>query len=88
MNEQMVYGGKVFGDIMHGTNIPASYTISKSQLPLFALAPSFICNRASWWLRDVVSAAYFADVSYAGGCACGGAANAVVGLRPAFGIRA
>ena len=88
MNEQMVYGGKVFGDIMHGTNIPASYTISKSQLPLFALAPSFICNRASWWLRDVVSATAFARVHAHGNCHCDGAANAGVGLRPAFGIRA
>lgn len=88
MNEQMVYGGKVFGDIMHGANIPASYTISKSQLPLFALAPSFICNRADWWLRDVVSATNFAHVTYDGGCACRGAAYARAGLRPAFGIRA
>lgn len=88
MNEQMVYGGKVFGDIMHGTNIPASYTISKSQLPLFALAPSFICNRAHWWLRDVVSATDFADVYVSGYCSCHGAAFAWVGLRPAFGIRA
>lgn len=88
MNEQMVYGGKVFGDIMHGTNIPASYTIGKSQLPLFALAPSFICNRALWWLRDVVSASHFAYVTDAGTCNYHGAAHARVGLRPAFGIRA
>ena len=88
MNEQMVYGGKVFGDIMHGTNIPASYTISKSQLPLFALAPSFICNRAFWWLRDVVSATDFAYVTDNGLCYYTGAAGARVGLRPAFGIRA
>ena len=88
MNEQMVYGGKVFGDIMHGSNIPASYTICKSQLPLFALAPSFICNRVSWWLRDVVSASDFADVDSYGRCTCPGAAFAWVGLRPAFGIRA
>ena len=88
MNEQMVYGGKVFGDIMHGTNIPASYTIGKSQLPLFALAPSFICNRADWWLRDVVSATNFAHVGHGGNCNYHGAAHAWVGLRPAFGIRA
>lgn len=88
MNEQMVYGGKVFGDIMHGTNIPASYTIGKSQLPLFALAPSFICNRADWWLRDVVSATGFARGDGTGVCGYAGAAAAWVGLRPAFGIRA
>lgn len=88
MNEQMVYGGRVFGDIMHGSNIPASYTIGKSQLPLFALAPSFICNRAVWWLRDVVSATAFAHVHAGGDCYSYGASDAWVGLRPAFGIRA
>lgn len=88
MNEQMVYGGRVFGDIMHGSNIPSAYTISKSQLPLFALAPSFICNRTAWWLRTVVSASFFAGVGSRGDCSCHGAAGAWVGLRPAFGIRA
>ena len=88
MNEQMVYGCPVFGNCMNTTHIPNSYTIDKSQLPLFALAPSFICNRAHWWLRDVVSATYFANVYYYGDCACHGASYSWVGVRPAFGIRA
>ncbi|MBS5243908.1 MAG: hypothetical protein KHZ57_32140, partial [Hungatella hathewayi] len=39
-------------------------TISKTQLALFMVCPKFIVNRSyNQWLRDVVSSAYFADVS-------------------------
>lgn len=87
-NEQMVYGCKVFGSRSAGANIPADYTIDKSQLPLFALAPEFICNRAYWWLRDPASAAAFAHVSSNGYCDYHGASYANFGVRPAFGIKA
>ena len=87
MNEQMVYGCKVFGSRSAGANIPADYTIDKSQLPLFRLAPSFICNRASWWLRDPASAALFAVVHGFGSCHYYSASYAWVGVRPAFGIK-
>ena len=86
MTEQMVYGGKVFGNVTCGTNIPTAHTINKTQLPLFALAPEFICNRASWWLRDVVSSANFALVYDNGNCLSSNASLAWVGVRPAFGI--
>ena len=85
MNEHMVYGGKVFEATSDGTNIPNVYTIDKSQLPLFALEPSRITNRAGWWLRSVVSATYFALVDGAGGAGDGGA-SASFGVRPAFAI--
>ena len=88
MNEQMVYGCKVFGSRSAGANLPADYTIGKSQLPLFALAPQYICNRAHWWLRDPASAAGFAGVYADGNCNYVHASNAVVGVRPAFGIKA
>ena len=88
MNEQMVYGCKVFGSRSAGANIPADYTIDKSQLPLFALAPSFICNRADWWLRDPASGSYFASVNGVGYCTYSVASTAWVGVRPAFGIKA
>ena len=88
MNEQMVYGCKVFGSRSAGANIPADYTIDKSQLPLFRLAPHFICNRAYWWLRDPVSAANFDIVGYNGLCDSDNASSAGIGVRPAFGIRA
>ena len=87
MTEQMVYGGKVFGSRSAGTNIPADYTIGHAQLPLFALDHARICNRANWWLRDVVSATTFAIVTNDGNAACN-TASVGYGIRPAFGIRA
>ena len=86
MNEAMVYGTKAWsnaGGAGNGYDVAAC----KSQLPLFRLEHSRICNRASWWLRDVVSASYFARVANDGGAGYLNASNAF-GVRPAFGIRA
>ena len=87
MNERMVYGADVFHNVEVNGAIPSNYTIDKSQLALFALDPSRICNRAHWWLRCAVSAAYFARVDHSGGADYTGASNAN-GVRPAFGIKA
>ena len=87
MNERRVYGNPGFEPGNDGSTIPTLYTIDKSQLALFALDPSRICNRAHWWLRDVVSAANFAFVSDRGGATYNTASNAY-GVRPAFGIKA
>ena len=87
MNERMVYGNAPFSPVSDGTTVPANYTIDKGQLPLFALAPQYICNRADWWLRDPVSSAPFAVVGTYGTCACSAASAAGVGVRPAFGIK-
>lgn len=85
MTEQNVYGGKIFGNQLNGTALPNSYTVDKSQYPLFAFRPDMISNRQWYWLRDVVSASGFARV-YGGGTAdCLGASNAY-GVRPAFSI--
>ena len=86
MTEEMVYGGKEFKNIIAGTHVPAGYTIDHSQLPLFALDRSKICNRADWWLRDVVSSTNFAHVGTNGNCYNTNAAGARVGVRPAFAI--
>lgn len=88
MNENMVYGGRQFSPMPDGTdpwNTCRNYTIDKSQLPLFHLAPWLICNRNWYWLRDVVSAAYFAHVYSHGIADCGGASDAG-GVRPVVGI--
>ena len=85
MTEQNVYGGKVFGNCQNGTALPNSYTVDKSQYPLFAFRPDMISNRAWFWLRDVVSAAGFAGVSGDGRAAYAGASYAG-GVRPAFSI--
>lgn len=87
MSEQMVYGGPIFMPMDIGSNDPYStrhnYRVEKSQLPLFALNHSLIGIRAAYWLRDVVSAATFADVSYSGRA---NYSNASIsnGVRPAF----
>lgn len=86
MTEQNVYGGKVFGVGNDGSSVPVLYTVDKSQYPLFAFRPDLISNRQTFWLRDVVSAALFANVHYSGFATCGNASY-VDGVRPAFSIK-
>lgn len=89
MTEEMVYGGKEFKNILAGTNLPANYTSSNSQLALFRLCKAFIRSSLlsdnltrGYWLRDVVTAAYFALVS--GGLCNYDNATIDAGVRPAF----
>lgn len=83
MCEHMVYGNGVFSPVSDGTTIPNNYRVEKSQLPLFQHEPSRICNRVSWWLRDVISASSFAIVHTSGGASYS-YAGASLGVRPAF----
>lgn len=83
MCEQMVYGSGIFSPVSDGSNVPANYRVEKSQLPLFQHEPSRICNRTTWWLRDVITASFFALVYYSGNASCGDASNSN-GVRPAF----
>lgn len=85
MTEQNVYGGKIFSNIQNGTALANSYTVDKSQYPLFAFRPDMISNRQWFWLRDVVSASGFAYVSDPGFAYYGNASYAR-GVRPAFSI--
>lgn len=83
MCEQMVYGSGIFSPVSDGSNVSANYRVEKSQLPLFQHEPSRICNRAIWWLRDVITASGFAFV---GGYGNAGYYDASYsdGVRPAF----
>lgn len=83
MCEHMVYGSGIFSPVSDGSNVPNNYRVEKGQLPLFALEPSRICNRAAWWLRDVITAANFAYVS-GNGLANFSFASFSFGVRPAF----
>ena len=83
MCEQMVYGSGIFSPVSDGSNVPANYRVEKSQLPLFQHEPSRICNRATWWLRDVITASYFAFVSHDGHADYYDASSSY-GVRPAF----
>ena len=84
MCEQMVYGSGIFSPVSDGSNVPANYRVEKSQLPLFQHEPSRICNRATWWLRDVITASSFAYVNGNGGGANYNYASNSLGVRPAF----
>lgn len=83
MCEQMVYGSGIFSPVSDGSNVPANYRVEKSQLPLFQHEPSRICNRNNWWLRDVITASYFAFVD-GDGHASYNSASYSLGVRPAF----
>lgn len=83
MCEQMVYGSGIFSPVSDGSNVPANYHVEKSQLPLFQHEPSRICNRATWWLRDVIIASSFAVVTDDGHADFYSASNSF-GVRPAF----
>jgi hypothetical protein len=84
MNEVMLYGSIVWGESAIGGS---GYNVGEgtSQLPLFALKPDIISNRQTFWLRDVVSAAFFAFVLSSGLAGNISASNAF-GVRPAFSI--
>ena len=84
-NEIMMYGCHVYAAMNNGTVIPTNYTIGKTQLALFTVVPKLISNRATFWLRDVVSSVYFAIVYGYGTTSCNGASNSS-GVRPVFAI--
>ena len=84
MCEHMVYGSGIFSPVSDGTTVPNNYRVEKGQFPLFALAPQFIVVRsASYWLRDVITAAAFALVSSHGNAHYAYASDSF-GVRPAF----
>ena len=84
-NEIMMYGCHVYAAMNNGTVIPTNYTIGKTQLALFTVVPKLISNRATFWLRDVVSSAYFAFVASDGDTDFHYASNSY-GVRPVFAI--
>jgi hypothetical protein len=84
-NEIMMYGCHVYAAMNNGTVIPTNCTIGKTQLALFTVVPKLISNRATFWLRDVVSSASFALVGTGGDAGSSGASGSR-GVRPVFAI--
>ena len=84
-NEIMMYGCHVYAAMNNGTVIPTNYTIGKTQLALFTVVPKLISNRATFWLRDVVSSADFAIVGSYGNATYDNASSSL-GVRPVFAI--
>ena len=85
MTESMVYGAPHFAPACDGSTVPVNHTVACKQLNLFRHRPDLISNRQNYWLRDVVSAASFANVNAVGSCASG-SASYELGVRPAFPI--
>lgn len=84
MNEQNVYGGKVFHNAMQGIDFAWLHTVDKSQFSLFVLAPEhIICDRIAYWLRDVSRAGFFACVRGYGFASDDDESDSR-GVRPAF----
>ena len=77
MSEVQVFGSIVWSSSGFDTGS------MNTQLPLFQLAPEYICNRNWYWLRDVVSGSCFADVTSYGDAANHNASN-TGGVRPCF----
>lgn len=90
MTEEMVYGAPIFETAVtvSGSSpiVPSKYTVENRQLKLFALDPQrLVAGRQWWWLRNVVNAAYFANVDSLGYCDYGNASGSN-GVRPAIAI--
>lgn len=85
MNEPMVFGCYHFNSgSPDGVTVPCRYTIDNSQVALFRHRKDLINPaRYWWWLRDVVSAAWFAGVYHNGNCG-NNVASYAGGVRPAF----
>lgn len=83
MNEIMVYGTHVYAPANDGVTIPNKYTTGRQQFAAAMLNPSIVNLRYWYWLRDVVSAAGFANVS-SGGNAFYDYASHSGGVRPYF----
>ena len=83
MNEVMLYGTVAWGESTYNSGYNVS--TGNGRLPLFAHRQDMVNTRQSYWLRDVVSATYFANAS-ASGAANHYNASRAFGVRPAFSI--
>lgn len=83
MDERMVYGSYIFDSgNPDGTNVPNRCNTGNTQLAAFRYNKKLISNRQWYYLRNVVSAAYFAYVNNLGFARYSNA-SFVVGVRPA-----
>lgn len=81
-SEEMMYGHGVWGTSTIGGQGGHNVGNSWGRLALSLLKPEFVCNRENYWLRNVVSASYFAHVDAYGSAVCNYASIASVGFRP------
>lgn len=90
-SEIMIYGANIFSAYAVSANLSdgsySGFAIGKTQLALFDVAPKFInSGQKNYWLRDVVSDSYFADVADYGAAGYEYAVFDSPGVRPVFSI--
>ena len=83
MSEVMLYGSVAWGGAAYNSGYNVGST--NGQLPLFALRHDLINTRQSYWLRDVVSATFFAYANYYGNAFRDNTSYSL-GVRPFFSI--
>lgn len=83
MTEVMVYGTHHCSVMNAASVFSIKYTTARQQFALFALDPYDAFRRQNFWLRDVVSSAFFAYTVSSGVAHCGNAAG-TRGVRPYF----
>lgn len=86
MCEQMVYGSGIYSPVSNGSTVPDNRFVEKSQLPLFQHDPSRICNRTTWWMRNIITDSTFAIVADYG-VSDYRYASSSVGVRPFFCVK-
>ena len=79
----MLYGSVAWGVATYNSGYNVGST--NGQLPLFTLRHDLINTRQSYWLRDIVSATYFAIATSSGRADCN-TSSFSLGVRPAFSI--
>ena len=85
MSERQVYGSPIFSGCPWGSStVPALNTKDRTQFPLFALNPH-LAGLSWYWLRDIVTDAYFAASNYASSGYAGASYDG--GVRPYFCIK-
>ena len=86
MSERQVYGSPIFSGCPWGSStVPALNTKDRTQFPLFALNPQ-LASGSWYWLRDIVTDAYFAASNHASSGYAGASYDG--GVRPYFCIKA
>lgn len=85
MTERQVYGSPIFSGCPWGSStVPALNTKDRTQFPLFALNPQ-LASVSWYWLRDIVTDAYFAASNSASSGYAGASYDG--GVRPYFCIK-
>lgn len=57
MNENQLFGKRMISKV--GFNEGMRGEVDYAQFPLFQICPNFVCNRSTYWIRDMFSGEYY-----------------------------